>query len=153
MRRSKIKHDNSNCPVSPEAATPTLNARKRRRGFLSAELIFTLPILAIVLFGLFEFSMLFFARGQVAEAARIGCRKATLPGVQAVDVEETISNALPARLRRSLRVRVDSGVRSGDVVTVSLAVDMQACSPDLLWPIGYSLRNRQIYHTTRMIRE
>lgn len=88
MRRSQITLLKSNRPVSSGASTPVV--RRQRRGFLSAELIFTLPILAIVLFGLFEFSMLFFARGQVAEAARVGCRKATLPGVQAVDVEETV---------------------------------------------------------------
>lgn len=143
MRRSQDKNTNHE----------TAKKRGSRRGFLSAELVFTLPILGLLLFGLFEFSMLFFARGQVAEATRVGCRKATLPGVHIADVEEEVTRALPARLRRSARVRVDPGSRSGDVVTVSLAVDMRACSPDLLWPIGYSLQNRQIYHTTRMIRE
>jgi len=141
--------------VAGETGDPIVSAvsPRRRRGFLSAELVFTLPVFGLVLFGLFEFSMLFFARGQIAEATRIGCRKATLPGVQAVDVEDIVKAALPDRLRQSSRVRVDSGFRSGDVVTVSIAVDMQACAPNLLWPIGYSLNNRQIYHTTRMIRE
>nr|MBC8289304.1 pilus assembly protein [Planctomycetota bacterium] len=66
MRRSQ--NDN---PQSEPA-----KKRRSRQGFLSAELVFTLPILGLVLFGLFEFSMLFFARGQLAEATRVGCRKA-----------------------------------------------------------------------------
>lgn len=136
-----------------EISDSTTSRSRRRRGFLSAELVFTLPVLAIILFGLFEFSMLFFARGQIAQATRIGARKATLPGVDTLDIEDSVEKALPARLRRSCEVRVEPGYRSGDVVTVSVAVRMNACSPDLLWPIGYSLKNRQIYHTTRMIRE
>jgi Flp pilus assembly protein TadG len=44
------------------------------------ELVLALPILAIVLAGLLEFTWLFFARGEVVEAARVACRKATLPG-------------------------------------------------------------------------
>jgi Flp pilus assembly protein TadG len=52
-----------------------------RVGFLSMELVFTLPILMVVLLGLFEFSMLFFARGMVVEAARVGARKASLAHV------------------------------------------------------------------------
>lgn len=150
MRRLRIERPIANLDL-PTKAEP--KPARGKRGFLSVELIFTLPILGIVLAGLFEFSMIFSARSQVAEAARVGCRKATLPGVQMADIEEEVSRSLPARLRRSLQFRVDPGVRSGDVVTVSLAVDMRACSPDLLWPIGYSLKNRQIYHTTRMIRE
>ena len=144
--QSRPARESVDSPGSPASS-------RRRRGFFSAELVFTLPVFGLVLFGLFEFSMLFFARGQIAEATRIGCRKATLPGVAAVDVEDVVRTALPARLRQSSRVRVEPGLRSGDVVTVSLAVDMQACAPNLLWPIGYSLNNRQIYHTTRMIRE
>ena len=127
--------------------------RKPRAGFLSAELIMVLPVFGIVLFGLLEFSMLFFARGELAEASRAGARKATLPGVSSADVEAEVRKVLPRRLQNSLEVQVDSGSISGDVVTVALAVDMNAASPDLLWPIGYSLKNRKLYEVTRMIRE
>lgn len=112
-----------------------------------------LPVFGIILFGLFEFSLLFFARGELAEASRAGARKATLPGVTSDDVEAEIRRILPARLQETLEVQVDSGVKSGDVVTVALAVDMNTASPDLLWPIGYSLKNRKLYELTRMIRE
>lgn len=112
-----------------------------------------LPLFSIVLFGLLEFSLLFFARGELAEASRVGARKATLPGVTPTEVESEIRKVLSPRLQQTLQVQVDPGARSGDVVTVALAINMNDASPDLLWPIGYSLKNRQLYEVTRMIRE
>jgi hypothetical protein len=126
---------------------------KKRKGILSAELIFTLPILGLVMFGLFEFSLLFLARGELADASRAAARKASLPGVSAEQVELEVRKILPARLQDSLQVRVDGGTRTGDLVTVSIAVPMRNAAPDFLWPIGYSLKNRNLYHTTRMIKE
>lgn len=126
---------------------------RNRSGMLSAELVMTLPILAIVLFGLFEFSLLFTARGELAEATRVGARKATLPGVTSESVEDEIRRVLSPRLARTMEVSIDQGQRSGDVVTVAVACDMSSASPDLLWPIGYSLKNRKLYEVTKMIRE
>jgi Flp pilus assembly protein TadG len=126
---------------------------KKRSGLLSAELVMTLPILAIVLFGLFEFALLFTARGELSEATRVGARKATMPGVTYDLVEEEIRRVLSPRLQRTMEVSIDQGQRSGDVVTVAIACDMNSASPDLLWPIGYSLKNRKIYEVTKMIRE
>ena len=51
-------------------ATPT--AKPRRRGVLSMELVLTLPIVGVVLLALFEFTLLFYARGLVVEASRAG---------------------------------------------------------------------------------
>jgi Flp pilus assembly protein TadG len=130
--------------------------RKRaenRSGMLSAELIMTLPILAIVLFGLFEFALLFTARGELSEASRVAARKATMPGVSYDSVEDEIRRVLSPRLQKTMEVSIDQGQRSGDVVTVAIACDMNSASPDLLWPIGYSLKNRKLYEVTKMIRE
>lgn len=124
-----------------------------RRGLLSAELIMVVPILIILLSGLFEFSLLFAARRELNAAAAAGARKATMPGISADDIESEVRTVLSARYHSSLQVAVDSGGRPGDVVTVGLACDMAAASPDLLWPIGYSLKNRQLYASVRMIRE
>ena len=126
---------------------------KKRSGMLSAELIMTLPILAIVLFGLFEFSLLFTARGELSEASRVAARKASIPGVTYDAVEEEIRRVLSPRLQRTMEVSIDQGQRSGDVVTVAIACNMNSASPDLLWPIGYSLKNRKLYEVTKMIRE
>ena len=117
------------------------------------ELVLTLPILGVVLFGLFEFSLLFFARGSVIEAGRAGARKATLPGVRRDDVKAEVRRVLTPRLRESARIRIKMGRYSGDPVSVSVAVPMRSASPDLLWPIGYRLRGRFLFSRTRMTRE
>lgn len=142
--------------MKPVGSVKTEHGRRRTRkrsGMLSAELIMTLPILAIVLFGLFEFSLLFTARGELSEATRAGARKATMPGVTFESVEEEVRRVLSPRLQKTMEVSVDQGQRSGDVVTVAVACDMSSASPDLLWPIGYSLKNRKLYEVTKMIRE
>ncbi len=127
--------------------------RSTRRGFLSMELAMTLPILGVVLLGLFEFSMLFMARGSVVEACRVGARMASLPGVGQEDVESQVRKVLAPRLQRGLRVDWMPGGRTGDVVLVAVSVPMRSASPDLLWPIGYRLRGRRLYAETRMIKE
>ena len=124
-----------------------------RVGFLSMELVFTLPILMVVLLGLFEFSMLFFARGMVVEAARVGARKASLAGVTREDVEDEIRRVLDPRLQHGMQIKVRMAKKSGDVVGVKIWVPMVQASPDLLWVIGYSIKDEQLFHETRMIRE
>ncbi len=61
-----------------------------------------LPILAIVIFGLFEFALLFTARGELSEASRVAARKATMPGVTYEAVEEEIRRVLSPRLQRTM---------------------------------------------------
>ncbi len=126
---------------------------RRRSGVLSMELALTLPILGLVLAGLFEFTMLFFARGEVVEASRVAARKATMPGVTLEDVEEEVLKVLHPRFHDSLQVDAQLGEKSGDVVAVLVTVAMSDAAPDLLWPIGYSLRGRPLLSETCMIRE
>ena len=126
---------------------------RRRAGVLSMELVFTLPILLLVLTGLFEFTLLFFARGEVVEASRVAARKATLPGVSVEDVAEEVRKVLHPRFHNSLQVDTMLGEKSGDIVAVAVTVDMGAAAPDLLWPIGYSLQGRPLLSETCMIRE
>ncbi len=124
-----------------------------RRGFLSMELVLTLPFLFTVLLALFEFSFLFFARGEVCAACRAGARKATLPGVTQLEIEEEVRKVLAPRLWESLRIGVELGEQSGDVVAVVVRVDMNSAAPDLLWPIGYTLKGRDLIAQIRMIKE
>ena len=124
-----------------------------RSGVLSMELALTLPILALVLAGLFEFTMLFFARGEVVEASRVAARKASLPGATAEDVEDEVLKVLHPRFHNSLQVDSQLGEKSGDVVAVVVTVAMSDAAPDLLWPIGYSLQGRPLLSETCMIRE
>ena len=76
-----------------------------------------------------------------------------MPGVTYEAVEDEIRRVLSPRLQRTMEVSIDQGQRSGDVVTVAIACNMHSASPDLLWPIGYSLKNRKLYEVTKMIRE
>lgn len=125
----------------------------RRGGILSMELVLTLPILMIVLMGLFEFTMLFYSRSLIVEASRVGARKASLPGSTAESVEDEVRLVLNPRLQTGMQVQVDVGSYSGDVVMVSVQTPMTSACPDLLWPIGLSLNGRNLYSETRMIRE
>lgn len=113
----------------------------------------TLPILFVVLMALFEFSLLFAARGDVVEAARAGCRKACLPGASRQDVEKEIRRVLKPQLQRGAEVAIDRGSRSGDTVAVAIKTPMANASPDLLWMIGFKLQGRSLISETRMVRE
>lgn len=113
----------------------------------------TLPILGLVLMGLFEFSMLLFARGDVAAAARAGARVATLPGASRDTVADEVHRVLPPRMRRDFSLEVDLAEHAGEPVRVGVRVPMRLASPDLLWPIGYRLDERYLYAETRMVRE
>ena len=131
----------------------TSSARRPRRGILSAELLLTLPILTILLFGLLEFSLLFFARGDVVEASRAGARAARLYGATEESVEAEVRDSLGGRLAPRVRVLTDLGNKTGDEVSVAVVVPMAAASPDLLWLIGYSLNGRELICQTRMAKE
>jgi hypothetical protein len=117
------------------------------------ELALTLPILGVVLLGLLEFTLLFYARGLVVEASRAGARQATLPGTTVDDVEATIARVLPPRLQAGLGVATDLGLHSGDEVSVGVRVPMATAAPDLLWPIGITLKGQNLYSETHMVRE
>jgi len=120
---------------------------------MSMELALTLPILGLVLLALFEFSVLFFARGEVVESCRVGARMASLPGVTLEDVENEVRRVLSPRLRSNARVEVFQGKRSGDLVSVRVSVPMHRAAPNLLWPIGYSLKGRELVSSVQMVRE
>ncbi len=125
----------------------------RARGVLSMELVLTLPILLMVLLGLFEFTWLFYSRSLVVEASRAGARKGTLAGVAAAAVDAEVRRVLPPRFHTGLAVTADLGEHSGDLVRVAVTVPMAVAAPDLLWPIGIGLNGRNLYSETSMVRE
>ena len=134
-------------------ASRTTRRRPGRRGVLSMELVFTLPILGLLLMGLLEFSLLFFARADVAEACRAGARKGTLHGATWQTVEDEVRRTLSPRLQQQMQVISDVNVPSGEMVHVSIRVPMDAASPDLLWPAGFSLDGRDLYCESHMAKE
>lgn len=131
----------------------SVSSRRRGRGFVSLEVILVLPMLLLLLLGLLEFSILFSARGQVIDAAQAGARFATLHGVQAADVETEIQHTLTPNLAKYAKVETRIGQFSGEEVLVRIRVPMSAATPDLLWPIGYSIRNQELVGEARMLKE
>lgn len=125
----------------------------RRRAFVSLEVVLVLPMLLLILLALFEFSFLFMARGAVVDAARSGARLATLHGVDRVHVEEEVIRSLGPGLGRYAAVDSRLGEYSGDDVLVRVQVPMSAATPDLLWPIGYSVKRRMLVAEAKMVKE
>ncbi len=78
------------------------------------ELVLTLPILLVLLLGLFEFTMLFYSRGLVVEASRAAARKASLPGATDEDIKAEVRRVLSPSLQAGVQIGVDLGDRSGD---------------------------------------
>lgn len=129
------------------------SGRERRGGFLSMELVMTLPLLFVVILAAVQFSMLFMARGDLVDACRVGARLASQPGVRSDDVESRVRDLLQPRFRSVANVYVDKGERSGDVVQVAVSIPMRAAAPDVLWPIGIGLAGRDLTASTRVIHE
>jgi hypothetical protein len=117
------------------------------------ELAMVLPILGILLLGLLEFTLLFYARSSVVEASRAGARAASRVGSDSAQIEREASLVLFPTLRQGMQIEQAGGLHSGDPVTVAVEVPMKLASPDLLWVIGYSLRGRYLYAESTMIKE
>lgn len=131
----------------------TVRTRSSRRGSISMELVFTLPLLLTLLLGIFEFSMLLMARGDVIQASRAGARVASLHGVLEEDVSEEVLRMLGPRYAAGATVQTQLASHSGEEVLVSVRIPMESASPNLLWPIGYNLQGREIIAETRMLKE
>ncbi|WP_437186184.1 TadE/TadG family type IV pilus assembly protein [Planctomicrobium sp. SH668] len=125
----------------------------RRRGVMSMELVLTLPILFVMLMGIFEFSFLMYARSDVVQASRAGARFATLNGVYPEDVESEVGRVLGGKFQSDYSVETELGKFSGDEVVVTVRVPMTAASPNLLWPIGYNIQGRELVAQTRLLKE
>ena len=117
------------------------------------ELLLTLPIFLMLLFGLLEYSLLFFAQADVTEAARAGARQAALRGATSESVEVAVLHRIGPKLWTGTTVETQLGENPGDEVIVKVRAPMRAASPDLLWVIGYSLKGRELVHEVVMAKE
>ena len=138
---------------SHECQSTARARRHRRKGLLSMELVFVLPVVLIVLFGLIELSLLFSARQTLVAASRSGARTAALAGATFDDVKQTIQAQVTGTLCDQLTIDVDLGQRSGDPVFVVLSVPMRIASPDLLRFVGFGLDDRELVAETVMSKE
>lgn len=132
---------------------PPLRSSWRRRGVLSMELVLVLPLVLILFFGIVEFSLLLHAQGEVIQASRAGARFASLSGTDAALVTDEVLQTLGGRFGDAVDVQSRLGEFPGEEVVVAVRVPMSAASPDLLWPVGYSLRGRYLIGETRMLKE
>jgi len=126
---------------------------RRRGGLLSMELILVLPILFTVLMGIFEFSMLFFARSSVVQACRAAARRASLGVADQAEIEDVVRRVLSPNLQYNHTVYYIPAERAGEITTVGLTVPMSTAAPDLLWPVGFSLQGRYLIEETSVVRE
>jgi Flp pilus assembly protein TadG len=145
MKRTKLTHT---------MRRPGRRPLRRAGAILTMELLLVLPIVLALFFGMVEFSMLWTARGRVQEAARAGCRAATLPGASVVSVTQASQYALqkPA-LAQCASVSISGGQCSGDLVAVRVSVPMNAAAPDLLAIFGISLSQLSLSAETVMRKE
>ena len=112
-----------------------------------------LPILFTVLLGVFEFSILFFARSSVVQACRVAARRASLGATEQSDIEEVVNRVLSPGLQNNHAVYLIPAARAGEITTVGLQVPMSSAAPDLLWPIGFSLQGRYLTEEISVVRE
>lgn len=134
----------------------SLQARRPRRkgAIMSMELVLVLPILIGLLLAIVEFSMIWSASQLVKQAASAGCRTATFQGSDMPAIRHAVEVALQKNaLIQNYRLSVQGGPYSGDEVTVTIEVPMQAASPDLLGILGFRLAGRKLGSQTVMRRE
>ncbi len=120
---------------------------------ISMELVLTLPILFVLLLGIFEFSFLMSARSEVVQASRAGARLGTLNGVWPEDIELEVGRSLGGRFQNAFRVEAILPAHSGEEVIVTVRVPMTAVAPNLLWPLGYNIRGQDLVSQARMVKE
>ncbi|MBS0265048.1 MAG: pilus assembly protein [Planctomycetes bacterium] len=129
-----------------------------RRGYITAELIFVIPILMALLLAIVEFGLLLIASERIQLAAATACRVGTQPSAdpteQGLAVEEAVHVALGnTALATNALVLFTPGAAPGDFVTVQIDVPMSAASPDLLAMFGFSLKDRFLVGRAVMIQQ
>ncbi len=139
--------------------------KSRRSGVLTVELLLTLPILLIVFFGIFEYSMLLLGDQTLTAAAEVGSREATLPMatharvVTAVhtsiadwNIESFVSIAIEVNGSPDNITPLTTAV-TGDEITVIVTVDSTHASPDLLKFVGATLTGQKLRASFTMRKE
>jgi hypothetical protein len=154
--------------IATSYGRPRPGTGARRGGaIMTVELLFVVPIVLIVLFGVGEFHMLTSTRISLLNASRAGARVAvsgTYANKQQVndEVRRTVREALgTGRLSRSSHVAVTwsqdlpAKETMGQADWVHVRVDVRARSviPDVLGMIGFTLGSKQLVGATLMKQE
>lgn len=126
---------------------------RRRGAVLTMELLLVLPFFLLLIFSLVEFSMLSAAQARLASAAQAGARYMSISGAAESAVQERVVQVLGADLSAACSVAVQPAEYAGETGYVSVALPMQAASPDLLWIIGFGLAGRMLECRAGMVAE
>lgn len=130
------------------------SSTSRRRGaILSMELVLVLPVFLLLIFSITEFSLLMSALARVSTAAQSGARLMSLSGAREEEVRDRVAELLGPELAADSEILVVPGTNPGEIGTVSVRVPMQNASPDLLWMIGFGLRDRDLESSAAMVME
>ncbi len=132
---------------------------QRRRGAACVEFAFAAPFLILLIFGSFEFSRMIMVKQSLTNAAREGCRTASLiTTTQQSDVEETVRHYLKGSIANytdetEVRVTVSptsvSGLAPGTPITTTVEVD---CA-DVSWMSALFFFDVKLEGTATMKRE
>ena len=117
------------------------------------ELVMVLPIFLLLIFSVVEFSMLMSARTHVSDTARHGARLLSLTDVDSAELQQTMRILLGPKLSRQSQIDIQMNDPAVGIGTVSVSIPMSNAAPDLLWMIGFSLRNRRIESNASMVLE
>jgi len=127
---------------------PAACPRRPRRGFLGLELVLTLPVVTLLLLSLFEFACLVGGYQAVAKASRDGVQLAAHSEVTAAEVAAAVKQSLSGALAEAAEVDCKPAPEAGETIC-SVRVPMDACAPNLLWPVGFDLQGKFIDCTVR----
>ncbi len=115
---------------------------RRRRGATLVEFALVAPVVFMFIFGLVEFGRLLMVQQALTNAAREGCREATLATTQnSSDADTVVRNYLQpviydasntSTVRVSLNPASFSGISSGTPITLTVQVDFD----DVSWLPG-----------------
>lgn len=131
----------------------TRNAATRQRGALTIELVLGLPIVLMVMLAVVEFGLLLMASQAVSSAANQGAREASLPGATVEGTAAVVHRSLGSwRFSSAIEpVVVEPAsleqTRTGDLVSVTVAVDSSRAAPNLLKMFGIDLAGRRLSST------
>lgn len=125
--------------------------RKSRRGAVTVEFAFTVPILFLLIFASVEFSRFNMIRNAAANAAYEGCRRATVPGATAAQAQASANSILTAASISGSTVTVSPGTIATDtkIITVTVSVPTAANS----WVAAAFFKDAAISRSCTLTRE
>jgi Flp pilus assembly protein TadG len=143
-RMLRMRENRGDCDFDPRSRCRSGREKSRwRRGAAAVEFALVAPVFLLLVFGLIELGRMVMVQQALTNAAREGCRTATLATTQSnSEVESTIRNFLNSVMHNAssaeaVRVSVPSGlsnVAAGTDLTVSVEVDYS----DVSWlPMQY----------------